>query len=107
MILSHQLSKKYDESQRTSTANTKSAMQGRVCFYPFQLNDIVGVYCSNCYLNLNYSTENNIDNLDYESAHKFNESQFFVGWQYESFWLYNICADFHLEIGLRNYQTTL
>lgn len=98
-----QSSEVFDE---TSCTIIKPAIEGRVRFYPFQLNDMEGFYCSLGYLNRNYGTETMIDDVAYESSYKFNESQFLIGWQYESWWLNNILADFYFGVGLRKYKTS-
>jgi hypothetical protein len=89
-----------------ATAVIKPAVEGRVRFYPFQLNDMEGFYCSLGYLNRNYQTETAIEQETYETTYQFNESQFLIGWQYESWWLNNILADVYFGVGLRGYETS-
>lgn len=94
----------YDLNE-SSTAIIKPAFESRVRVYPFLLDDMEGFYCSLAYLKRNYAFENDVDDVIYESSYRFNESQFLVGWQYESFWIDNILADFYFGVGLRNYKT--
>ncbi len=92
------------EGDESSTAIIKPAFETRVRLYPFLLDDMEGFYCSLGYINRNYGLETDWNDVIYESSYKFNESQFLVGWQYESFWIDNILADFYFGIGLRNYK---
>ncbi len=92
----------YNDSEN-AVAIIKPAFEGRVRFYPFQLNDMEGFYCSLGYSRRNYKFETDLEGILYHTGYHINDTQFMVGWQYESWWIDNILADFYLGIGMRGY----
>ncbi len=92
-------------SENEGTVNLiKPAFEARVRFYPFELQDMEGFYCSVGYRNRRYGANVDIEEVHYETSAKYNETQFLVGWQYESYWMNNILTDFYVGVGFKNYE---
>jgi len=85
----------------------RPGFEARVRFYPHQLDDMGGFYCALGYINRNYAYDTNVSDVVYHSKYGFNEAQFLIGWQYDSYWFRNVMADLYFGVGMRSYTTDL